>query len=184
MLAADGPAPQAAANLVLSLPAETLRQRPDVRVAEEQVTAAVARVAQADAALMPNFQIGGSLGLNALTLGALTESASVVSVLLVSVTERTREIGLRLAIGALECEVLLQFLIEAMALAALGGIISIIIAMGASIVLTGLMDLPYQFDPMINLLSFVFSAGIGVVFGYFPARRAAQMDPIEALRHE
>ena len=70
---------------------------------------------------------------------------------------------------------LLQFLIEAVVLAALGGIIGIIIATGASIVLTGVMELPYQFDPTINLLSFLFSAGIGVVFGYFPARRAAQM---------
>jgi outer membrane protein, multidrug efflux system len=86
MLATEGPVPQAADDLALSLPAETLRQRPDVRVAEEQVTAAIARVAQADAALMPNFQIGGSLGLNALTLGALTEGASVVSVLLASVS--------------------------------------------------------------------------------------------------
>ena len=86
VLAAAGPLPQAAPDLALSLPAETLRQRPDVRAAEDQVTAAVARVAQADAALMPNFQIGGSLGLNALTLGALTEGASVVSVLLASVS--------------------------------------------------------------------------------------------------
>ena len=86
VLAADGPVPQAADDLALSLPAETLRQRPDVRAAEDQVTAAVARVAQADAALAPNFQIGGSLGLNALTLGALTNGASVVSVLLASVS--------------------------------------------------------------------------------------------------
>jgi putative ABC transport system permease protein len=114
----------------------------------------------------------------------LVGGIGIMNIMLVSVTERTREIGLRLAIGALEREVLLQFLIEAVALAALGGIIGIVIAMGASIVLTGLMNLPYQFDPTINLLSFVFSAGIGVVFGYFPARRAAQMDPIEALRHE
>ena len=114
----------------------------------------------------------------------LVGGIGIMNIMLVSVTERTREIGLRLAIGALEREVLLQFLIEAVALAALGGLIGIVIAMGASIVLTGLMNLPYQFDPTINLLSFVFSAGIGVVFGYFPARRAAQMDPIEALRHE
>ena len=79
---------------------------------------------------------------------------------------------------------LLQFLIEAVALAALGRIISIVIAMGASIVLAGVTGVPYQFDPTINVLFFVFSAGIGVVFGYFLARRAAQMDPIEALRHE
>jgi putative ABC transport system permease protein len=107
-----------------------------------------------------------------------------MNIMLVSVTERTREIGLRLAIGALEREVLLQFLIEAVVLAALGGVIGIVLATGASIVLAGVMDVPYVFNPSVNLLSFVFSAGIGVLFGYFPARRAARMDPIEALRHE
>jgi putative ABC transport system permease protein len=114
----------------------------------------------------------------------LVGGIGIMNIMLVSVTERTREIGLRLAIGALEREVLLQFLIEAVVLAALGGIIGIIIATGASIGLAYVMEVPYLFDPTINLLSFLFSAGIGVVFGYFPARRAAQMDPIEALRHE
>ena len=114
----------------------------------------------------------------------LVGGIGIMNIMLVSVTERTREIGLRLAIGALEREVLLQFLIEAVALAALGGVIGIVIATGASIVLAGVMGVPYLFDPTINLLSFLFSAGIGVVFGYFPARRAARMDPIEALRHE
>ncbi len=114
----------------------------------------------------------------------LVGGIGIMNIMLVSVTERTREIGLRLAIGALEREVLLQFLIEAVVLAALGGIIGIIIATGASIVLSNVMGVPYLFDPTINLLSFVFSAGIGVVFGFFPARRAARMDPIEALRHE
>jgi putative ABC transport system permease protein len=104
--------------------------------------------------------------------------------MLVSVTERTREIGIRLAIGALEREVLLQFLIEAVALACLGGIIGIVLAAIASYELARLMQVPYLFDLRINLLSFLFSAAIGVVFGYFPARRAAQLDPIEALRHE
>jgi len=114
----------------------------------------------------------------------LVGGIGIMNIMLVSVTERTREIGLRLAIGALEREVLLQFLIEAVVLAALGGIIGIVIATGASIVLSNVMGVPYLFDPTINLLSFVFSAGIGVVFGFFPARRAARMDPIEALRHE
>ena len=114
----------------------------------------------------------------------LVGGIGIMNIMLVSVTERTREIGLRLAIGALEREVLLQFLIEAVALAALGGIVGIVVATGASIVLAGVMGVPYLFNPMINLLSFVFSAGIGVVFGYVPARRAARMDPIEALRHE
>jgi putative ABC transport system permease protein len=87
-------------------------------------------------------------------------------------------------VGALESEVLMQFLIEAVVLSALGGVIGITIATAASYVLSGFMNVPYQFDPSINLLSLLFSAGIGVVFGYFPARRAARMDPIEALRHE
>jgi putative ABC transport system permease protein len=114
----------------------------------------------------------------------LVGGIGIMNIMLVSVTERTREIGLRLAIGALEREVLMQFLIEAVTLAALGGLIGIGIATVASFALAKVMGVPYLFDPTINMLSFVFSACIGVVFGYFPARRAARMDPIEALRHE
>ncbi len=114
----------------------------------------------------------------------LVGGIGIMNIMLVSVTERTREIGLRLAVGALESEVLLQFLIEAVVLSALGGLVGIVIATGASWVLSGVMAVPYVFDPAINLLSLLFSAAIGVLFGYFPARRAARMDPIEALRHE
>jgi putative ABC transport system permease protein len=114
----------------------------------------------------------------------LVGGIGIMNIMLVSVTERTREIGIRLAIGALEREVLLQFLIEAVALACLGGIVGIILAAIASYQLSSLMQIPYLFDLRINLLSFLFSAAIGIVFGYFPARRAAQLDPIEALRHE
>ena len=96
----------------------------------------------------------------------------------------TQRATLLRALGALEREVLLQFLIEAVVLAALGGVIGILIATVASLVLANVMGMPYLFNPAINLLSFLFSAGIGVLFGYFPARRAARMDPIEALRHE
>jgi putative ABC transport system permease protein len=114
----------------------------------------------------------------------LVGGIGIMNIMLVSVTERTREIGLRLAIGALEREVLLQFLIEAVVLAALGGLIGIVLATGASIGLSAVMNVPYVFNPGVNLLSFVFSAGIGVLFGYFPARRAARLNPIDALRHE
>jgi putative ABC transport system permease protein len=114
----------------------------------------------------------------------LVGGIGIMNIMLVSVTERTREIGLRLAIGALEREVLLQFLIEAVVLSSLGGLIGIVLATGASLGLSALMDVPYIFNPGVNLLSFAFSAGIGVLFGYFPARRAARLDPIEALRHE
>ncbi len=131
------------------------------------------------------------------TMGVLTEllgavaavsllvgGIGIMNIMLVSVTERTREIGLRLAVGALEREVLMQFLIEAVVLSAIGGLIGIIFATVASYLLAGVMGVPFIFDPTINLLSFVFSALIGVIFGYFPARRAARMNPIEALRHE
>ena len=114
----------------------------------------------------------------------LVGGIGIMNIMLVSVTERTREIGIRLAIGALEREVLLQFLIEAVVLASLGGLVGIALATGASIGLAGLMSSPYLFDPGINLLSFLFSAAIGVIFGYFPARRAASLNPIDALRHE
>jgi putative ABC transport system permease protein len=114
----------------------------------------------------------------------LVGGIGIMNIMLVSVTERTREIGLRLAIGAQERDVLLQFLIEAMVLAALGGLSGVLLATAATLLLTDIMQLPYHFDPGVNLLSFLFSAGIGIVFGYLPARRAARLDPIEALRHE
>ena len=114
----------------------------------------------------------------------LVGGIGIMNIMLVSVTERTREIGIRLAIGALEREVLLQFLIEAVVLASLGGLIGLALAAGASMTIARMMGIPYLFDPLTNILSFLFSAAIGVIFGYFPARRAAQQDPIDALRHE
>ena len=114
----------------------------------------------------------------------LVGGIGIMNIMLVSVTERTREIGIRLAIGALEREVLLQFLVEAVVLAALGGVVGIVLATLASVGLAQVMQIPFLFDPGINLLAFLFSAAIGVIFGYFPARRAARLDPIEALRHE
>lgn len=134
--------------------------------------------------------LSGTTRIMTMLLGAvaavslLVGGIGIMNIMLVSVTERTREIGLRLAIGALEREVLLQFLIEAVVLAALGGLAGIVLATLASVGLSALMDVPYQFNVGINLMSFVFSAAIGVVFGYFPARRAARLNPIDALRHE
>ena len=134
--------------------------------------------------------LSGTTKIMTMLLGAvaavslLVGGIGIMNIMLVSVTERTREIGLRLAIGALEREVLLQFLIEAVVLSMLGGLIGIVLATAASIALAGVMQVPYLFNPWINAVSFAFSAVIGVVFGYFPARRAAQLDPIDALRHE
>ena len=114
----------------------------------------------------------------------LSGTIGIMNIMLVSVTERTREIGIRLAIGALENEVLWQFLIEAVVLSACGGLVGVALAFVACLGLSSLMHIPFMFNPAINLTAFGFSAAIGVIFCYVPARRAAQLDPIEALRHE
>jgi putative ABC transport system permease protein len=108
----------------------------------------------------------------------------IMNIMLVSVTERTREIGIRLAIGAQANQVLMQFLVEAVVLSLFGGIIGI--ALGLSLAALGgkFLSVPFVFNPTIVAIAFVFSALVGVAFGYFPARRAAHLDPIEALRHE
>ncbi len=108
----------------------------------------------------------------------------IMNIMLVSVTERTREIGIRLAIGAVAAEVLMQFLVEAVVLSMLGGLIGLAIGQLAIAVITPLMQVPWLFDAQINVIAFAISAVIGVVFGYFPARRAAGLNPIDALRHE
>lgn len=114
----------------------------------------------------------------------LVGGIGIMNIMLVSVTERTREIGIRLAIGAVAREVLLQFLVEAVVLSCLGGILGLLLALVATIVAAPIIQVPFLFDPQINLIAFAFSALIGIVFGYFPARRAASLNPIDALRHE
>ena len=114
----------------------------------------------------------------------LVGGIGIMNIMLVSVTERTREIGIRLAIGALEREVLTQFLVEAVVLSSFGGLIGIAIALASSVWLSGLLHVPFVFNGPIVLVAFLFSAAVGVIFGYFPARKAARLDPIDALRHE
>jgi putative ABC transport system permease protein len=114
----------------------------------------------------------------------LVGGIGIMNIMLVSVTERTREIGVRLAIGALEREVLTQFLVEAVVLSSLGGIIGIILALVASVWLGSVLRVPFVFNAPIIFVSFLFSAAVGMIFGYFPALKAARLDPIEALRHE
>ena len=114
----------------------------------------------------------------------LVGGIGIMNIMLVSVTERTREIGIRLAIGAVEREVLTQFLVEAVVLSSFGGIIGIALALAGSWGLTKFLNVPYVLNPGIVVVAFLFSAAVGVIFGYFPARKAARLDPIEALRHE
>jgi len=114
----------------------------------------------------------------------LVGGIGIMNIMLVSVTERTREIGTRLAIGALEREVLLQFLVEAVVLSSFGGLIGIGLAVGASLILAEVLKVPFVFNTPVTFIAFLFSAAVGMIFGFFPARKAARLDPIEALRHE
>jgi putative ABC transport system permease protein len=115
----------------------------------------------------------------------LVGGIGIMNIMLVSVTERTREIGIRLAIGALEREVLMQFLVEAVVLSSFGGLIGIVLALAASVWLaSSILRVPFVFNAGIVFIAFLFSAAVGVIFGYFPALKAARLDPIEALRHE
>ena len=118
------------------------------------------------------------------SISLIVGGIGIVNIMLVSVTERTREIGIRLAIGALAREVRLQFLTEAVVLCSLGGAIGIGLAFGLSLLLTHIMAVDFLFDPLINLGSLLFSSFLGIVFGYVPAQRAAALNPIDALRHE
>jgi putative ABC transport system permease protein len=114
----------------------------------------------------------------------LVGGIGIMNIMMVSVTERTQEIGTRLAIGALEREVLLQFLVEAVVLSSAGGLFGILLGLGASLGLKNALMVPFVLDAKIVIIAFVFSAAVGVIFGYFPALKAARLDPIEALRHE
>ena len=122
----------------------------------------------------------GSVAAVSLLVGGI----GIMNIMLVSVTERTREIGIRLAIGALERQVLMQFLIEAVVLSLFGGLSGVLLGLTLAKLATIALDVPFIVDGSIVVVAFVFSALVGIVFGYFPARRAARLDPIEALRHE
>ncbi|MGD9504208.1 MAG: ABC transporter permease [Syntrophobacteraceae bacterium] len=114
----------------------------------------------------------------------LVGGIGIMNIMLVSVTERTREIGIRLAIGAMEGEVLQQFLLEAVVLSCFGGIIGILLGLASAVGGAYALGVPFVLNTKIVFISFLFSAAVGVVFGYFPALQAARLNPIEALRHE
>ena len=154
----------------------------------------LARDADDDFSIMDQQELANTISGTTRTLTALLAAVAAISLLvggigimnimLVSVTERTREIGIRLAIGAFERDVLTQFLIEAVVLSVFGGAIGISLALAASFAVARALSLPFALDYSIVALAFAFSAAVGVVFGFFPARRAASLNPIDALRHE
>jgi putative ABC transport system permease protein len=139
------------------------------------------QVAQATAGT--TAMLTGLLGAVA-AVSLLVGGIGIMNIMLVSVTERTREIGIRLAIGALERQVLTQFLVEAVVLSLFGGIVGIATGLALAALACAALEVPFLLDPRIILLAFAFSALVGIVFGFFPARRAARLNPIEALRHE
>ncbi len=114
----------------------------------------------------------------------LVGGIGIMNIMLVSVTERTREIGIRLAVGAEAGQVMTQFLVEAVVLSILGGVIGIALGLSLAYFASRMMVIPFSPDPLVVVMAFGFSALVGVIFGYFPARRAARLDPIEALRYQ
>jgi putative ABC transport system permease protein len=173
----------ASAERVVRSVAEILRDLRGIRAGEEDNFSVLDTKQIADA-LSSTTQILTLLLGAVAAISLLVGGIGIMNIMLVSVTERTREIGIRMAIGALPREVLLQFLVEALVLSLVGGLVGIVLALVGSYALAQAMGIPFIFDLQINLVAFAFSAAVGVVFGFAPARRAARLDPIDALRFE
>jgi putative ABC transport system permease protein len=160
-----------------------MRERRKIKVGEED-DFFVGNMEQLIATLTGTTQVLTALLGAVAAVSLLVGGIGIMNIMLVSVTERTREIGIRLSIGAMAREVLTQFLVEALVLSSLGGLLGITIGVASSAAAAPLLGVPFVLQPGIILLAFVFSAAVGIVFGYFPARQAARLDPIEALRYE
>jgi putative ABC transport system permease protein len=173
----------ASAERVVRSVVEILRDLRGIRAGEEDNFSVLDTKQIADA-LSSTTQILTLLLGAVAAISLLVGGIGIMNIMLVSVTERTREIGIRMAIGALPREVLLQFLVEALVLSLVGGLVGIVLALVGSYALAQAMGIPFIFDLQINLVAFAFSAAVGVVFGFAPARRAARLDPIDALRFE
>jgi putative ABC transport system permease protein len=122
----------------------------------------------------------GAIGSISLVVGGI----GIMNIMLVSVTERTREIGIRMAIGARRRDVLLQFLLEALMICIVGGLVGIAIGIVGAVVVGKLMQIEVAFSASVMLIAFAVSAATGIFFGFWPARRAASLRPVEALRYE
>ena len=161
----------------------TLRQRHRIRTGDT-ADFAIRNLSQIAAAAEGSSQIMGLLLATVASISLLVGGIGIMNILLVSVTERTREIGLRMAIGARRLHVLLQFLVEAVFLSVTGGIAGIVFGVIASELITVVAHWPTLLSPVAVVGGFVFSAAVGIFFGYYPARKASHLDPIEALHYE
>ena len=121
---------------------------------------------------------------SAASLSLLVGGIGIMNIMLVSVTERTREIGIRLAVGATEQDIQMQFLSEAMVMSLIGGALGVLVGVAGSFLLQNTLHWEMQLSAQIMAIAGLFSAGVGIFFGYYPARKAAQLDPIEGLRYE
>jgi ABC-type antimicrobial peptide transport system permease subunit len=129
-------------------------------------------------------RVMASLLLAVASISLLVGGIGIMNILLVSVTERTREIGIRMAVGAKERHILVQFLVEAVALSVAGGIVGVALGAGVATLISRLAGWPTLLSPIAVVGSVLFSGAVGIFFGFYPARRAARLDPIAALRYE
>jgi putative ABC transport system permease protein len=162
---------------------QLLRERRNIKTGDED-DFFVGNMEQIIAAMTGTTRVLTALLGAVAAVSLLVGGIGIMNIMLVSVTERTREIGIRLSIGAMAREVLTQFLVEALVLSSFGGLLGITVGVLSSAAAAPLLGVPFVLEPGIILLSFAFSAAVGIVFGYFPARQAAHLDPIEALRYE
>jgi len=163
--------------------AALLRQRHHLRTGEDDdfIVRSPNEMAQASQAAANTMTLLlGAVGAVSLVVGGI----GIMNIMLVSVTERTREIGVRMAVGATESDVQKQFLSEALVLSSLGGLIGIAVGMAASALISNSLGWPTFVSKLSVVVAVVFSALVGIIFGYYPARKAARLDPIEALRYE
>jgi putative ABC transport system permease protein len=170
---------QAAQQQIIAL----LRQRHNIREGRDDDFTVrnqeeIAQAATATTAVM-TLLLGSIAGVS-LVVGGI----GIMNIMLVSVTERTREIGTRMAVGAHGSDILMQFLIEAVTLSSVGGVIGIVFGIATSKILSSYAHWPTLISPVSIIVAFMFSAAVGVFFGFYPARKAATLDPIEALRYE
>jgi len=160
-----------------------LRERHHIRPGDEddfqvRTQSEVAELAQSTGRIMTLLL--ASIASVSLLVGGI----GIMNIMLVSVTERTREIGIRMAVGATEDDIQRQFLVEAVTFALLGGVVGILVGTGFSSLISGFLGWPTFISPLAVLVAAAFSAAVGIFFGYYPARKAARLDPIEALRYE